>query len=85
MPVYIPEILVIMNNTKHPFYTTMNYPIPKQKEFFAYKQKKNTEKIQKKFSRETINPHTQRLTTIVQQHEEIIKSIPFVKHIYLCD
>ena len=74
------------NNLNNIFYDSMKYPIPTQDIFFRYKQK-NTQlpSIKKGFSRKKKNPHTEKLCHIVKKHNTILRSIPFVQHIFLCD
>lgn len=64
----------------------MKYPLPKQEIFFYYKQKeKQLPKTEEWFSRETKNIHTQRLCNITKKYNAVLRSIPFIEHIFLCD
>lgn len=74
------------NNPNYTFYHSMKYPIPRQDVFFHYKQK-NTQlpDIKKRLSREIKNSHTQKLCNIIQKYNTVLRSIPFVEHIFLCD
>ena len=65
----------------------MNYPIPRQRDFFLYKQKKNIkEKFNSEsFSRNQKNPYMDKFIQEINKHWKLYRSIPFVSEIYLCN
>ena len=69
------------------FYDIMNYPIPKQKDFFVYwKQLAISEKINtESFSWETKNEFLDEFLTIINKHWKLYKSLPFISEIFLCN
>lgn len=69
------------------FYDIMNYPIPRQSDFFVYwKKKVITEKYKKnQFSRSTKNPYMDEFINEINKHWKLYKSLPFVSEIFLCN
>ena len=69
------------------FYDIMNYPIPRQSDFFIYwKKKVITEKYNKNiFSRDTKNSYMDCFINEINRHWKLYKSLPFVSEIFLCN
>ncbi|USN54512.1 MAG: hypothetical protein H6765_08390 [Candidatus Peribacteria bacterium] len=68
------------------FYELMNYPCPKQKEFFAYGQELPHEReIQTGYSWETACPVLEEFREVITRHERLWKSLPFIESIYICN
>lgn len=68
------------------FYKIMNYPIPKQEEFFCFGKKiDNIENIQNWFSWKEKNEFMDKFIEKINKYWNLYKSIPFVKEIFLCN
>lgn len=68
------------------FYKIMDYPIPKQKEFFYFEKKKNIKKdINNWFSRKDKNNLLNRYIKQINKYWKLYKSLPFIKEIFLCN
>ena len=68
------------------FYRIMNYPLPKHKEYFAYKEKIKIDLSQKsEFSRNNKNPNMEEYVGFIDNFGFLYKNFPFVKEIYLAN
>ncbi len=69
------------------FYKIMNYPIPKQEEFFYYKKKVDTlpRPNTKKFSRNTKSKIMEEYIKYIKRYTWLYCSLPFVEQIFLCN
>ncbi len=68
------------------FYEIMNYPIPKNWEYFSTEKNNNTPDIKENvFSREKEDLFMQEYREQIKKHQNIFKKLPWVKEIYLCN
>lgn len=68
------------------FYKLMNYPIPKEEEFFYYEKATNNKKSpDKNFSREIQNVFRQDYFSQIKKIQNLLKFIPFIEQVYLCN
>ena len=67
------------------FYDVMKYPLPFQKEFFAYEEIVNIVKAPEKmlFSRAKPCEEMEEYIALVHKYERLRKSLPFIDMIYL--
>jgi predicted nucleotidyltransferase len=63
----------------------MGYPVPKTTGYFLEGKKQETTKNADPFSRDQKNPLMNEYLQIIENYENIYKSIPFVEEIYLCN
>lgn len=76
-----------MKKTDLLFYEIMNYPIPKNKEYFST-EKENISQLSlesKEFSRDNKDPLLDEYCWYIAKHQKIFKSLPWIKNIYLCN
>lgn len=76
-----------MKDQKLLFYEIMNYPVPKEYQFFGYWAKKNNEnfKTKKTFSRDKKNEYIDQFITKINKFWNLYKSLPFISEIFLCN
>jgi len=75
-----------MNKSELLFYEIMNYPIPKNWEYFSTEKKDNIERYNKNtFSWEQESFLLEEYRIHIKKHKKIFQSIPRVKTIYLCN
>jgi hypothetical protein len=75
-----------MNTSELLFYEIMNYPIPKDWEYFSTEKKENNKKDTTNiFSWERENPLLEEYRTQIKKHQKIFQSLPWIKTIYLCN
>ncbi|HMT01048.1 MAG TPA: hypothetical protein PKD96_01260 [Candidatus Absconditabacterales bacterium] len=68
------------------FYQLMNYPIPREEEFFYYEKEKNLDQEpDKKFSREIQNIFRNDYLPQIKKIQNLLKYIPFIEQAYLCN
>jgi hypothetical protein len=68
------------------FYKIMDYPVPKQKEFFYFEKKiEKKQKIENWFSRDNKNQFIDNFIKKINKHWKLYKSLPFVQEIFLCN
>jgi hypothetical protein len=67
------------------FYDIMKYPLPKHWEYFSTSKNNKNPLIPSHFSRDQENPYMQEYRIHIWQHENLFKSIPWIKKIYLCN
>lgn len=68
------------------FYQAMNYPIPRNKEIFAYQQPSNWKYLKTThFSREQKNSYLAEFLHIIQKRSRIFPQFPFISTIYLAN
>lgn len=86
-----------MDNDKLIFYDIMWYPVPSRSQVFEldeydrFDSYQNTDQeeeeyfVDPKFSRDNCNIHMSDYLHIIHKYSRLFRSIPFVKHIYLCN
>jgi len=62
----------------------MNYPIPKESEYFYYKSKTAETKNTKRQDKQNTGAMEEKIA-IIQKYKRLRKHLPYIKHIYLCD
>lgn len=69
------------------FYEVMNYPIPKNWEYFSTEKIENiiTNINKKEFSRVKEDPLLKEYRNSISKHEKLFKSLPWIETIYLCN
>lgn len=69
------------------FYKIMNYPIPREKELFSLKKREVSRKPEANnlFSWTQKNQTLKEYIKIINRYWRLYRSIPFIKHIYLCN
>lgn len=67
------------------FYKIMGYPVPKQTGYFLEGKKQKLSTPSNDFSRDQKNPLMEEYLQIIENYENIYKSIPFIEEIYLCN
>ena len=67
------------------FYEIMNYPIPKNSEYFSTEKKEDKKPYTKEFSRNLEDPLLEEYRNHIKKHKRIFQSLPRIKEIYLCN
>ena len=76
-----------MKDQKLLFYDIMNYPVPKNSEFFEYwtKKEKKNHTLNQDFSRKEKNKYLETFTTKINKFWNLYRSLPFISEIFLCN
>ena len=76
-----------MKDQKLLFYEIMQYPIPRNSQFFEYWAKKENIIFEKdqNFSRDKKNEYIEQFTTKINKFWNLYKSLPFITEIFLCN
>jgi hypothetical protein len=72
-----------MQKSELNFYTMMQYPIPKQEQYFYYKSKSNRQ-VQSP-QKEEYNAAMQIRREKIHKYNRLRKNLPYIEHVYLCD
>lgn len=91
------KFLIFMDNDKLIFYDIMWYPVPSRAQVFELDESdrfgsnqdidwgEDWKLIDPSFSRDSCNVYMSDYLDIINKYERLYRSIPFVKHIYLCN
>jgi predicted nucleotidyltransferase len=85
--IYLTQSMENTNNTLL-FYEIMKYPVPTQRQYFVYGEKKiesNTSFTLAWPSRTDINPVVEEYVQYIKKRQRLLWSLPFIKTIYLCN